>query len=115
MKKLVIFFLSLVLMAGLLPMAQAADLPYVEIDWYVGAQPQMDQQTVNDKLNEYLLEKLNMKVNFMFMSSGDWVSKMGTMCLRCGFGHYRLWLPSQSTMGGIPAGAFYPLPSCWTK
>ncbi len=111
MKKLVIFFLSLVLMAGLLPMAQAADLPYVEIDWYVGQQPQPDQQTVEDKLNEYLMEKLNMKINMKFMSSGDWVSKMGTM-IASGADLGIIGFGSQSKSDYVvesQRGAFYPI------
>lgn len=111
MKKLVILFLSLVLVMGLLPMAQAAELPYAEIDWYVGMDPQLDQQTVNDKLNEYTMEKLNLKINMKFMSGADWEAKMGTM-ISSGQDLGIIGFGSQSKSDYVvesQRGSFYPI------
>ena len=111
MKKLVVLFLSLALVAGLLPMSLAAELPYVEMDWYVGQTPQLDQQTVNDKLNEYLMEKLNMKINMKFMTTADWESKMGTM-ISSGQDLGIIGFGSQSKSDYVvesQRGSFYPI------
>jgi len=54
-------------------------LPFVELDWYTGLGIPQDAQMVNDYLNEYLMEKINTKVNFIFMQSAEWRDRMAPL------------------------------------
>ena len=51
-------------------------LPFVTIDWYTSQMPCPDDKMVNDKLNEYLKEKLNMNVNLIYWEYTDWQQKL---------------------------------------
>ena len=64
--------------AGATTAGTSASQDYVELDWYVAIGEQPDGDMVLDKLNEYLLEKLNVKLNFHFLGS-DYREKMTTM------------------------------------
>ncbi len=114
MKKLLAMMLALlfVLSCGMMATAES-DLDYCEINWYIGSTPpkDADMKIVNDALNEYLMEKLNCKVNITYMTSNDWVAKMGTMlasgedCGIVGFG-------SQSKSDYViesQRGSYYPM------
>lgn len=62
----------------------AEDLEYVEMDWYLELSPtRPDYDMVSEKVNEYLLEKLNMKVNMHFMTAAEYAEKVPNM-LRAG-------------------------------
>ncbi len=112
MKKLLAVVLALMLALSMASFATAeSELPYCEFDWYIGSTPPTDLQIVNDALNEYILPILNCKVNITYMSSADWVEKMGTMIASgddlgiIGFG-------SQSKSDYViesQRGAYYPL------
>ena len=86
MKKKLISLLCAMAMVATIPAgygvnakaAEASDLEYVEMDWYITNAPQPDCEMVTEALNEYLLEKLNMKVNLQFLG-GDYSSKVSTM------------------------------------
>ena len=51
----------------------------VELKWYViGSQEQPDQDMVEEKINEYTLEKLNCTVDIIFIDYGDYPDVVGT-------------------------------------
>ena len=54
-------------------------LEYVELDWYAGLEGQPDKAIVVEKLNEYLLEKLNLKLNVVGFPAAEAAQKMTTM------------------------------------
>ena len=54
-------------------------LPEVSIDWYTGLGLRPDTQMVNDAVNEYLKDTLNVKVNFIYMVWDDWNTRMGPL------------------------------------
>lgn len=56
----------------------SSDLEYVELDWYVEAGEPTDSEMVLAELNEYLKEKLNVKLTFHFLGA-DYREKMNTM------------------------------------
>jgi len=55
------------------------NLPEVSIDWYTGLGLRPDTQMVNDAVNEYLKDILNVKVNFIYMAWDDWNTRMGPL------------------------------------
>jgi len=61
------------------PPSGGTDLPEVSIDWYTGLGLRPDTQMVNDAVNEYLKDILNVKVNFIYMVWDDWNTRMGPM------------------------------------
>ena len=81
MKKLLAMLLALLFVLSCGFAIAESDLDYCEINWYIGSQPpnDADLKIVNDALNEYLMEKINCKVKITYMTSPDWVAKMGTM------------------------------------
>jgi len=80
MKKLLAMLLALLFVLSCGFAIAESDLDYCEINWYIGSQPpnDADLKIVNDALNEYLMEKINCKVNITYMTSPDWVAKMGS-------------------------------------
>ncbi len=59
--------------------AAASQEDAVELKWYViGAQEQEDQDMVEEKINEYLLEKINATVDIVFLDYGDYPQVVGT-------------------------------------
>ena len=82
MRKTLSLLLALAFALTLLaPMAVLAEekLPYAKIDWYIGNRPPNDLKTMNDALNEYLLEKINTEVNIIYLETKEWEERMGTM------------------------------------
>ena len=113
MKKLLAMLLALLFVLSCGFAIAESDLDYCEIYWYIGSQPpnDADLKIVNDALNEYLMEKINCKVKITYMTSPDWVAKMGTMlasgedCGIVGFG-------SQSKSDYViesQRGSYYPM------
>lgn len=113
MKKLLAMLLALLFVLSCGFAIAESDLDYCEINWYIGSQPpnDADLKIVNDALNEYLMEKINCKVKITYMTSPDWVAKMGTMlasgedCGIVGFG-------SQSKSDYViesQRGSYYPM------
>ena len=70
--------LALVMLLGLTP--AMADEP-VTLDWYVATNVSPDSQTVFDAINAYLLEKINAKIEFHWIDSSEYSSKVGPMIL----------------------------------
>lgn len=56
-------------------------LPYVEMDWYFGADPigAPDWPMIQDALNAYIGTKLNMKLNMHLWPPQDWEQRMTVM------------------------------------
>lgn len=52
--------------------------PY-EINWYLQADPQDDVHSVEEKINEYLKDKLNVTVKINCLSGGQYTQKLGAM------------------------------------
>ena len=113
MKKLLAMLLALLFVLSCGFAIAESDLDYCEINWYIGSQPpnDADLKIVNDALNENLMEKINCKVKITYMTSPDWVAKMGTMlasgedCGIVGFG-------SQSKSDYViesQRGSYYPM------
>ncbi len=50
-----------------------------EINWYLMADPQSDVHSVEEKINEYLKDKLNVTVKINCLSSGQYAQKLGAM------------------------------------
>lgn len=50
-----------------------------EINWYLMADPQTDVHSVEEKVNEYLKDKINATVKITCLSSAQYKQKMGTM------------------------------------
>lgn len=79
-------WLSLVLSIGLLlafissvPAALAEDDAFVTLNWYTKGDKPSDYDMVFEKVNEYLGEKINAKVNMNFLQWGDeWDTFMAT-------------------------------------
>lgn len=116
-RKLLPLLLALMMLVSLAPAAQAEELPYAKIDWYIGNRPLPDVSTMNEALNKYLKEKINVEVNITYMESQDWQDKMGTMIASgqdlgiIGFG-------SQSKSDYViesQRGSFYPLDELMEK
>ena len=55
-----------------------AGLEYVELDWYLDLGERPDMGMVNDALNEYLMEKINTKVNLHILGIDDYSAKVPT-------------------------------------
>ena len=111
MKKLLALVMAIMLALSFASFASAEELEYCEFDWYIGSNPPTDLQIVNDALNEYILPILNAKVNITYMTSADWVEKMGTM-LTSGDDIGIVGFGSQSKSDYViesQRGAFYPL------
>ncbi len=53
-------------------------LEYAELDWYLDLGERPDMGMVNDALNEYLIEKINTKVNMHIMGAEDYSAKVPT-------------------------------------
>lgn len=50
-----------------------------EINWYIMSDDQDDVHSVEEKMNEYLKDKLNVTVNMKCLSSGQYTQKLGQM------------------------------------
>lgn len=55
------------------------ELEYAELDWYLDLGEKPDISIVNDALNEYLMEKINTKVNLHILSADEYATKLPTM------------------------------------
>lgn len=55
------------------------ELEYAELDWYLDLGERPDISIVNDALNEYLMEKINTKVNLHILSADEYATKLPTM------------------------------------
>lgn len=55
------------------------ELEYAELDWYLDLGEKPDISIVNDTLNEYLMEKINTKVNLHILSADEYATKLPTM------------------------------------
>lgn len=67
-----------IVLAGILSACTAASDPNqpVELVWYTIGTPQKDMETVNAKINEYTLEKINATVTIKQIDWGDYNNKM---------------------------------------
>ena len=86
-------------------------LDLVEMDWYIGLTEMPDHKVVNDYINEYLLEKLNAKVNLFYWPSADFQGKMTTM-IQSGQDVGIIGFGSQTKLDYVVqagVGAYYPL------
>lgn len=93
----------------------ASDLEYVELDWYIDAVGQPDQEMVQDALNEYLLEKLNMNVKLHFMSWDEYGQKVKNM-LQTGEDAGIVSFDSNVVYNThANMGAFYPIDELWDE
>ncbi|MBR5985345.1 MAG: extracellular solute-binding protein, partial [Clostridia bacterium] len=70
--------LALVMLLGLTP--AMADEP-VTLDWYVATNISPDSQTVFDAINAYMLEKINVTINFHWIDASEYSSKVSPMIL----------------------------------
>lgn len=85
-----------------------SELPYVELDWYTAAGEMPGSQRVLEVLNEYLLEKLNCKLNLRYFGA-DYLEKMPTM-LQSGEDLGMVRVLSQIPYNSYAQqGAYYPL------
>lgn len=50
-----------------------------EINWYLMVEPQNDVHSIEEKMNEYLKDKLNVTVKINCLSSAQYSQKLGTM------------------------------------
>lgn len=111
-RKLFPLLLALMMVLTIAPLSLAEEeLPYAKIDWYIGLTPLPDIQTVNDALNEYLMEKINCEVNLILLSGTDWEAKIGTM-IASGQDMGILGFGSQSKSDYViesQRGSYYPL------
>ena len=113
-------FLALLLLASCIPAVASADaeeLPYAKIDWYIGNTPLPGIAEVNEALNAYLLEKINCEVNLIYMEGKEWETRMGTM-IASGQDLGILGFGSQSKSDyAIEAtrGSYYPLDELFDK
>lgn len=87
MKKLLSLVICLALLCPLLcsgaRAADASELPFVELDWYLGdGSPAMpDAQLVNDAVNAYIEPLINAHVNIHYMSPDEYKQKVPTMIM----------------------------------
>ncbi|MDR0730517.1 MAG: ABC transporter substrate-binding protein [Treponema sp.] len=86
-------------------------LPYAEFDWYIGNNPQPDDQMVHDALNAYIGPKINAKVNVHYMPTADWETRM-TVMVTSGQDLGIIGFGSQSKLDYLiqsQRGSFYPI------
>ena len=78
------------------PAAQSGgELKFVELDWNTGERPCPDDEMVIEALNAYYLDKLNVKINFIYMTYPEMREK------------YPVMLSSGQDMGICVVGAGY--------
>ncbi len=115
MKKLLALLCVAALLAGLL--AGCAEKPVeigsngeeiVTLDWFLAGGVCKDQTMVEEKLNEYLVEKLNMKVNITTMKEADYKQVVPTV-LRSGQDVGIVTVYSMDYRLLCEEGAFYPI------
>lgn len=113
-RKLVSLIVALLLVLTLAPtLSLAEELPYVELDWYIGYSggELPGRADAEAALNEYLMEKINCKVNLKFLTTSDWGETMGTM-IASGQDMGILGFGTESKSDYIiesQRGAFYPM------
>ncbi|MBQ3668733.1 MAG: ABC transporter substrate-binding protein [Clostridia bacterium] len=77
MRRILCLLVALCMVMGMAVSVTAEnDLPYVELDWYVLESPLPGNQEVFDAINEYLIEKINAKINFHFIDATEYSQKM---------------------------------------
>lgn len=87
------------------------DLPYVEFDWYLGLDPQTDNQMVIDAVNAYIGPKLNAKANIHWWRSAEWETRM-TVMVTSGQDLGIIGFGSQSKLDYLihsQRGSYYPI------
>lgn len=95
-------------------MGETIPADYVELDWYFYLwSGYNDMDIVEEKLNEYLLENLNCKVNIHLMDPSEYASQMSTKLLS---GEtidivYLNGALHDATI--VSAGAYYPIDELW--
>lgn len=89
-------------------------LEYVEMDWYTAYDVERpDFELVEEKLNEYLLEKLNLKLDIHWISSSEFSEKMRPM-LQAGeeIGIVNL---RSDYFNDAKQGLYYPIDELWDE
>ncbi len=76
MRKILSLIMALCMVLSLASFAAADELPYVELHWYVSEDTQPGNQVVWDAINNYLIEKINAKINFHFIANSEYSDKM---------------------------------------
>lgn len=114
-RRLVVLMLAVAMLLMLAPtFAATADeqpLEPVTLDWYFGQQEQRDCQLVNDAVNAYLKEKLNLTVNLHYWSGQEYWDRMTTM-ISAGQDVGIIGFGSQTKLDYViqsQRGAYYPL------
>ncbi len=80
MRKIVSLLLSaLMLLGAFSAIGNAEDLEHVTLDWYISEGQKRDQEMVFEALNKYLEEKINTTVNFHFVPSSEYGTKVSTI------------------------------------
>lgn len=79
MRKILSLVLALAMMLGMCSFA-SADEP-VTLEWYVLEGSAPGNQMVWDAINEYLIEKINVKINFHYILADEYASKMQPMLM----------------------------------
>ena len=79
MRKILSLVLALAMMLGMCSFA-SADEP-VTLEWYVLEGSAPGNQMVWDAINEYLIEKINVKINFHYILADEYTSKMQPMLM----------------------------------
>ena len=79
MRKILSLVLALAMLLGMTSFAIAEE-PVV-LDWYVRENPAPSNQMVWDAINEYMVEKINVKIDFKFIDSAEYGQKMQPMLM----------------------------------
>ena len=110
MRRILCLLLALCMMMGIAVSVSAeSDLPYVELDWYVLENAMPGNEQVFAAINDYLVEKINAKINFHFITASEYGSKM-TPILTTGTGYDIVNVNGQlSFVDWANKGAFAPM------
>lgn len=79
MRKILSLVMALAMLLGMCSFATAEE-PVV-LTWYVRENPAPSNQMVWDAINEYMVEKINVKIDFKFIDSAEYGQKMQPMLM----------------------------------
>ena len=69
MRKILSLVMALAMLCGMFTFASADEV--VTLEWYVLEGPAPGNQMVWDAINEYMVEKINVKIDFKFIDSSE--------------------------------------------
>ena len=82
MRKILSLVMAIAMLLCMTPFAVAEEV--VELDWYVLEGPAPGNQMVWDAINEYMIEKIGVKINFHYILADEYNSKMTPMMMTPG-------------------------------